>query len=244
MAHWSEVADAWPEVAYSGPVVGKQDPWDVNDNVMVPGTAAPPNPEDIDANIMRHGAHTDENSSTAYDARGQHDNSQGMNTILDGTYQHPSAVQPGIGGTLNQPHQTDMLANSNADQLDNWPHMLDLIGKQSDAIDVRLAPNRDCLLMTVFVPAAAGGANGIEQLVARDPRRQKLLITNVGAAIVALGSHEGDVQNIPTGAALAGGTVYYLTPNAQVTVYYDGDMWVANSQATSAYVSVLIERDR
>ena len=240
-----EVADEWPEVAYSGPVVGKQNPWDVNDAVHVAGTGGPPNPQDFDSNIARHDAHTDENASVQYDQYGRRSGAVGMNTLLDGTYQHPSQVQPGIGTTNDSARQTDMLANATADGTDDWPHMVDMIGKQSDAIEVRVAPNRDCLLMTAFIPAAAGGANGVIQILARDPRRQRFAITNVGTGMLVIGSHEGDVQNIPTGAGVfAAGTVFYLAPAQILYVYYDGDMWAANSLTTPGYMSIMVERDR
>ena len=232
----------WPYQAYAKPVNPEQDPWDVTSLHSPDGLMAPPNPSDLEIDTYRHQWHKDENSSVMYDERGQEDMSQGMNTLLDGTYQQPSRVQPGIG---NVKYQGDSPATSAKDDLDDWPHLVDMMAMQGDAVSVRVDANRDLFLHTHYIAPSVVNSISTVQILGRDPRRNAVTILNASSSTVFLIIRNSDAQNLPSGGSVGSGPIFALVPNVPVRIQYDGDMYAANpSTGTPAYVSLAVERDR
>jgi len=234
----------WPFSAYEQPVVPAQDPYDIRslDNNQHPALLAPSNPSDLEVDIYRHEWHKDENASTMYDESGRRDGSQGMNTILDGTYQMPSNVQPGIGNILNQ---SDTRRTGKSDEMDDWSHLIDMMGDTATGIQVRQQPNRDLFLHTHYIPPSVTNSISYVQILGRDPRRVAVTFTNASTNTVFLMMRPSDAQNLPSGGSIASGPIFALVPNYPLRIQYDGDMYAANpSLGTPAYVSLAVERDR
>ena len=234
----------WPAAAYQQPVNPPQNPWDIRslDNNGDPALLAPPNPSDLEVDIFRHQWHKDENASTMYDERGQSDGSQGMNTILDGTYQMPSHVQPGIGNVMNQ---SDSRRTSTSDELDDWSHLINMMGDTATGVQVRQQPNRDLFLHTHYIPPSVTNSISYVQILGRDPRRVAVTLTNASTSTVFLMMKPSDAQNLPSGGSIASGPIFALVPNYPVRIQYDGDMYAANpSLGSPVYVSLAVERDR
>ena len=239
MSHY-ETADAWPAQAYATPVRGKENPWNFED-ASPNHLEAPTNPAEFDVNQLRHESHTDENATTMYDQYGRGDSAVGMNKLLDPTYQPDVQHQPGIGpGSqgLDGSQQVEPSADAARDGMDNWPHLLEMLGKQSNALEVRIAPNRQLVLNTIYIPA-----NTIVPVLAPDPRRQKVTLYTATAQLVYLGVNAGDLSNLnaTTGP-------YFVLDGSSVStglilpLAYDGELWATATVATS--VSIAIERDR
>lgn len=239
MSHYSS-KDAWPSGAYESPVVAKQNPWaELTDNQM---SEAPPNPVDLEINQYRHNDRmkTDEDASVANNDRGNDSGAYRMNYLRD-EFNLPSDVQPGLTAATS----VDPTADSGSDIMDEWSHLVSDLGKHSDAIEVRQAPNRELITFSVLIPAAALTPAGqpltasVVELLSRDIRRQRVRIQNVGNELIYLGDNLGDVQAVPA-QENAGPLTFLGTLNGVFTdtVKHNGTARYIPSYASALQVDV------